>query len=82
MEESRYFQFCRTSKCSYSAKEAVKAKLKQPADWKKFDVYDEVEDLGQEKITGKWIVVKKENVVAKKVLMQDGLPEDFGRKEK
>ena len=41
-------------------KEVVKAKLKQPADWKTFNVYDEVEDLGQEKITGTWIVVKKE----------------------
>ena len=41
-------------------KEVAKAKLKQPADWKAFDVYDEVEDLGQEKITGTWIFVKKE----------------------
>ena len=41
-------------------KEVVKAKLKQLADWKTFDVYDEVEDLGQEKITGTWVVVKKE----------------------
>ena len=40
--------------------EVVKAKLKQPVDWKIFDVYDEVEDLGQEKITGTWVVVKKE----------------------
>ena len=40
--------------------EVVKAKLKQLADWKTFDVYDETEDLGQEKITGTWVVVKKE----------------------
>ena len=41
-------------------KEVVKTKLKQVVDWKTFDVYDEVEDLGQGKITGTWIVVKKE----------------------
>ena len=41
-------------------KKVVKAKLKQIADWKTFDVYDEAEDLGQEKITGRWVVVKKE----------------------
>ena len=41
-------------------KEVVKAKLKQLANWKTFDVYDKAEDLGQEKITGTWIVVKKE----------------------
>ena len=44
----------------YGDKEVVKAKLKQLADWKTFDVYDEFEDLGQEKITGTWVVVKKE----------------------
>ena len=41
-------------------KEVVIAKLKLLAHWKTFDVYDEVEDLGQEKITGTWVVVKKE----------------------
>ena len=41
-------------------KEVVKGKLKQLPDWKKFDVYDEVEDLGQEKITRTWVVAKKE----------------------
>ena len=41
-------------------KEVVKVKLKQLADWKTFDVCDVVEDLGQEKITGTWIVVRKE----------------------
>ena len=43
----------------YEDKEVVKAKLKQLADWKTFDDYDEVKDLGQEKITGTWVVVKK-----------------------
>ena len=37
-------------------KKVVKAKLKQLADWKNFDVYDEAENLGQEKITRAWIV--------------------------
>ena len=41
-------------------KEVVKAKLKQLADWKTFDVHNEVEDLGQEKTTGTWTVVKTE----------------------
>ena len=41
-------------------KKVVKAKLKQLADWKTFDVYDAVEDLGQKKITGTFVVVKKE----------------------
>ena len=53
-------------------KEVVKTKLKQPADWKKFDVYDEVKDLGQEKITGTQVVVKKE-IDGKEVLKHDGL---------
>ena len=44
----------------HGEKEVVKAKLKQIADWKKCNVNDEVEDLGQEKITGTWIVVKKQ----------------------
>ena len=39
-------------------KEVVKAKLTQLADCKKFDVYDEAEDLGQQKITETWLVVK------------------------
>ena len=39
----------------HGEKEVVKAKLKQLADWKTF----EVEDLGREKITGTWVVVKK-----------------------
>ena len=38
----------------------MKAKLKQLAYWKTFDVYDKVEDLGKQKITGTWVVVKKE----------------------
>ena len=41
-------------------KEAVKVKLRQQANFEKFDFYDETEDLAQEKITGTWIVVKKE----------------------
>ena len=66
MEGSGHFQFSRTSKCSYGAKadawrqRSCEGKVKQLADWKTFDVYDEVEDLGQEKTTGTWVVVKKE----------------------
>ena len=41
-------------------KVVVNVKLKQQVDWKTFDVYYGVEDLGQEKITGTRIVVKKE----------------------
>ena len=44
----------------HGEKEVVKAKLKQIADWKKCNVNDEVEDLGQEKITGTWVIVKKQ----------------------
>ena len=65
MDESRHFQFCKCSYCAKAdarrqrSKEVVNVKLKQIADSKKFDDYDEVQDLRQEKITGAWIVVKK-----------------------
>ena len=43
-------------------KEVVVAKMKQLHDWKNFDVYEEVEDLGQERITGTWVIVKVDGV--------------------
>ena len=42
-------------------KEVVEAKMKQLEDWKNFNVYEEVEDLGQDRISGTWVVVKKRN---------------------
>ena len=42
------------------SKAVVEARLKQLEEWKKFDVYDEVEDVGQERILGGWVDVYKE----------------------
>ena len=35
--------------------------MKQLSEWKKFDVYEEVEDCGQERIQGGWVDVYKES---------------------
>ena len=42
------------------SKPVVDARLKQLEEWKKFDVYDEVEDDGQDRIHGGWVDVYKE----------------------
>ena len=41
-------------------KEVVEARMKQLNKWKDFDVYEEVEDCGQERIQGGWVDVYKE----------------------
>ena len=42
------------------SKSVIDARVKQLQEWTKFDVYDEVEDIGQERIHGGWVDVYKE----------------------